>query len=151
MGKLLPLVGARFGLSVVLLVGVGFPLVSCSEQRRSEGKASSQQPFGGVNVPVSGQRIAGKVDVTGWALSEAGIESVSIYVDRSFVANCSTGLPRPDVVKAYPNTAESGVAGWTVTFDSTSFPPGWHELTVQARSKPGATRDLASLPILVQR
>jgi hypothetical protein len=100
---------------------------------------------------VSQQKITGKVNVTGWALTEAGIESVTIYVDRTFVADCSMALSRPDVAKAYPNMPESGVSGWTVTFDSTNFSPGWHDLTVQAKSQTGATRDLASLPLLVQR
>jgi hypothetical protein len=146
MARSLDVIAARFSLGAILLVSVGFPLVSCTEQRKSEGKL----PYGGVNVPVSGQRITGKVDVTGWALSEAGIESVSIYVDRSFVADCSAGLPRPDVAKAYPSVRESGVAGWVLTLDAARFAPTWHELTVQARSKTGATRDLASLPVLVQ-
>jgi len=100
---------------------------------------------------VSQQRVAGKVDVSGWALSETGIESVSIYVDRTFVADCSAGLLRPDVTKAYPNMLDSGVSGWKMTFDSTNLSPSWHELTVQVKSKDGATRDIASLPILVQR
>lgn len=147
MANFLDLTAAKFRFCAILLIGMGFSLVSCAGQRKSEVKL----PYGGVNVPVSGQAITGKVDVTGWALSEAGIESVSIYVDRTFVADCSTGLSRPDVAKAYPDMAASGVSGWTVTFDSTNFSPGWHDLTVQAKSKTGATRDLASLPILVQR
>jgi large repetitive protein len=142
---------ARFCLRGILIVSLGLSLASCSHQPKSDGKVISKLPFGGVNALVSQQKITGKVDIAGWALSEAGIESVSIYVDRTFVAGCSTGLPRPDVAKAYPNLPDSGVSGWTVTFDSTNLSPSWHELTVQAKSKAGATRDLASLPIVVQR
>jgi large repetitive protein len=133
-----------------LFASVGF-LASCTEGRKTDRKVTLKLPFGGVNIPVSSQRITGKVDVAGWALAEAGIESVSIYVDRSFVAQCSTGLPRPDVAKAYPSVPGSGNAGWMVTVDSASFSAGWHELTVQAASKDGATRDLASFPILVEQ
>ena len=125
-------------------------LHSCSRPRESDAAILSKLPFGGVDTPQSEQKIAGKVDVAGWALSEEGIESVSIYVDRAFVTNCSTGLPRVDVSRKYPHMAGSGLSGWSVTFDSTNVLPGWHELTVQVRSKAGATRDLASLPILVQ-
>jgi hypothetical protein len=142
-------VRVRFFLGASLILGLGLSLASCARDQKSGGRVNL--PFGGVNTPVSQQSVTGKVDVTGWALSEAGIESVSIYVDRVFVADCSTGLPRPDVAKAYANVPESGVAGWTMTLDSTRFSPGWHELTVQARSKDGATRDLASMPIAVQR
>jgi hypothetical protein len=144
-------VRAGFCLRAVLIVGLGLLLASCAHQSTSEGKVRSKLPFGGVNTPASQQAITGKVDVTGWALSEAGIESVSIYVDRAFVADCSTGLARPDVSKAYPSMPASSASGWTVTFDSTNFSAGWHDLTVQAQSKTGATRDLASLPVLFQR
>ena len=150
MGRCLA-VRARFCLRAILIVGLGLSLASCAHQRTSDGKVTSKLPFGGVNTPVSQQKITGKVNVTGWALTEAGIESVTIYVDRTFVADCSMALSRPDVAKAYPNMPESGVSGWTVTFDSTNFSPGWHDLTVQAKSQTGATRDLASLPLLVQR
>ena len=135
----------------ILVVGVGLSFASCGQQRKLDGKVAPRLPFGGVNVPVSQQKIAGKMDVTGWAVSEAGIESVSIYVDRAFVAPCATGLPRPDVAKAYPDMPNSGASGWTATVDSARFAPGWHELTVQARTKDGATRDLVSLPILFER
>jgi hypothetical protein len=146
MEKRFTFLGARLSLGAILFVGLGFFLSSCSEQRKSEAL-----PFGGVNAPVSGQRITGKLDVSGWALSETGIESVSIYVDRSFVSSCSTGLPRPDVAKVYPSFGGSDVAGWAIELDSTKLSPNWHELTVQAKSKGGLTRDLASIPILVAR
>lgn len=139
---------ARFGLSGILIVGLGLSLASCAHQG---GAIPSKLPFGGVNAPLSQQRITGEVDFAGWALSEEGIESVSIYVDRAYVTDCSRGLPRPDVAKEYPNLPDSGASGWTVTFDSTKFSPAWHELTVQAKSKAGATRDLAAVPILIQR
>jgi len=142
---------ARFCLHASLIVSLGLSLASCVHQRGSDGKVAPKLPFGGVNAPVSQQKVVGAVDVTGWALSEAGIESVSFYVDRTFVADCSTGLPRPDVAKAYPAMPNSGVSGWTATFDSTSVSPGWHELTVQVKSNDGATRDISSLPIMVQR
>ena len=78
-------------------------------------------------------------------------DRVRIDLRRAFVADCSTGLARPDVSKACPSMPASGAPGWTVNFDSTNFSAGWHDLTVQAQSKTRATRDLASLPVLFQR
>jgi hypothetical protein len=150
MGRCLT-VRTRFCLCAILIVSLGLSAASCAHQRESDVTIISRLPFGGVNVPQGQQKITGKVDFTGWALSEEGIESVAIYIDRSFVAECATGLPRPDVAKAFPNIPESLLSGWTVTFDSTNFPPGWHELTVQVKSKAGATRDVGSVPILLQR
>jgi hypothetical protein len=108
-------------------------------------------PFGGVDVPLNRQKVTGKVDVSGWALSEAGVESVAIHVDRTFAADCATGLARPDIGKMYAVMPGGSASGWTVTLDSGRFAPGWHELTVQARSKGGAARDLGSLRILIER
>ncbi len=140
--------GALLAVSAILFFATA--LASCTKGDKS-ANIPMKLPFGGVNVPVSGQKVTGKVDLLGWALAEPGIGSVSIYVDRTFVASCSTGLPRPDVAKAYPDVASSGDAGWMVTIDTTKLSPAWHELTIQAMAKDGATRDLASLPILVQR
>jgi hypothetical protein len=126
-----------------------FMLNSCS-RREPNAAILSKLPFGGVNSPQNEQKISGKVEVIGWALSEEGIESVSLYVDRAFVANCSLGLPRLDVAKVYPHMSGSGSSGWSTTLDSSNVPPGWHELIVQARSKSGTTRDLGSIPVLVQ-
>jgi hypothetical protein len=133
-------------LCTMLAVGLLCALSSCGRPPES-----SKLPFGGVNSPVAQQVITGKMAVTGWALSEAGVESVSIYIDRAFVTDCETGLPRPDVANAYPTMAASGASGWAATVESARLAPGWHELTVQARSRKGATRDLASLPVLIQR
>jgi hypothetical protein len=143
--------GPRFCLCAILMVSLGLSAASCAHQPETN-VFQTKLPFGGVNAPLSQQKITGKMDFTGWVISEEGIESVSIYVDRAFVSNCSTGLARPDVAKAYPNMPGSGASGWAVTFDPANFSPGWHELTVQAKSKAGATRDVASsLPFMVQR
>lgn len=139
---------ARLTLVAVLLITLNAGLLS---QTSSNAKSPPKLPYGGVNFPASGQKIKGKVDLVGWALSESGIASVSIYLDRSFVADCSTGQARPDVAKAYPKVNGSGASGWKLTFDSAKFSPDWHELTIQARSRAGATRDLATLPILIAR
>jgi len=139
----------RFYLIPILFVYL--ILTSCGGENKSARKIVPNLPFGGVNAPVNGQKIAGKIDVVGWALAETGIESVSTYVDRTFVSSSATGLPRPDVAKAYPNVSGSDKAGWVLTLDTASFSPGWHELTVQARSKEGAVRDLASIPLMIER
>ncbi len=108
-------------------------------------------PYGAVDTPAASGTVTGKVMVAGWALADDGIESVSIYVDRKFASAGQTGAPRPDVQKIYPKMPASGNAGWSALLDTGAFSPGWHELTVQVRSKSGATRDLAPLSVLVQR
>jgi hypothetical protein len=133
---------ARFCLSAILAAAV--LLTACSGQK-------AKLPFGGVNAPANGRKASGNMELVGWALAEAGIDSVSVYVDRVFVSTCALGLPRPDVAQVYPNIGGRDNAGWKAVLDTTKFPPGWHEVVMQARSKDGATRDLASVSVLIER
>jgi hypothetical protein len=125
--------------------------LACAPDQKTNADVAPKLPFGGVNSPASGQTVAGKFDATGWALSEEGIDSVSLYLDGVFLKRCVLGLPRPDVAKVHPGVARSEASGWSGEIDPAGFAAGWHELTIQAKSGRGATRDLASLPILVQR
>ncbi|HTM50995.1 MAG TPA: Ig-like domain-containing protein [Bryobacteraceae bacterium] len=130
------------GFRAILLILICF-LLSCPDSKRT-----ATLPFGGVNRPAGGQKLQGAVEVIGWALADSGIESVSLYVDRAFHAKASIGLPRADVAAAYPKATGGAESGWRATLDTTTFSSGWHELTVQAVSKAGTTRDLASLTFL---
>ncbi len=145
------IIASLFGSRLILVVCAGLALSSCSPGGKPEGTSAAKLPLGGVNTPSSQQLIKGKVGVTGWALSEDGIESVSVYVDRTYVVAGATGLSRPDVAGTYPSIKGSDVSGWRLTLDTSTLSPDWHELTVQVRSKAGATRDIASMPLLVQR
>jgi hypothetical protein len=79
------------------------------------------------------------------------VEKVAIYVDRNFVTEATLGGPRPDVAKIFPGHPDSNAAGWSATLDTGQVTEGPHELTVQARSKAGATRDLGTINIVVAR
>jgi len=132
----------------LLIATLCLAFVSCAPKSNS-GKP--KLPFGGINSPASQQKISGRIDVVGWVLSEAGIESVSLYVDRSFLSDCTLGAARPDVAQTYPQIPNNNNAGWTASLDAAKLAAGWHELTVQAKSSEGATRDIASIPFLVEQ
>jgi len=137
------------GTTTLLLAGLLFS--SCNILQKSGVETDAKLPFGGVNEPTSGQKVAGKLNLAGWTISDSEMESVSVYVDRSFATACILGVSRPDVGQAYPAFNSSDQAGWRAELDTSGISPGWHELTIQARSKDGATRDLASPPVLVER
>jgi Bacterial Ig domain len=128
--------------TVVFLLG--FCLTSCQNRDNP-----SKLPFGFLDRPVGGQAIHGNAPVSGWAISEDGIQSVEIYIDRDFVGRATIGEARPDVAKIYPNLTDSGSSGWSLTLDESLLSEGNHELTVQIRSKRGAYRDLTSIPITI--
>ena len=87
--------------------------------------------------------------MAGWALSEAGIQSVAVYMDRNLAAFAMLGVDRPDVQKVFPAIPGSATAGWRLTFDATGIQPGRHEILVQARSREGATRDLGVATVTI--
>ena len=131
-----------------LFLAGALALTSC-QHPTAPGRAAL--PFGSVDTPSSKAVVEGTLPVAGWALAEQPIQAVSVYVDRQFVANAALKLARPDVAGAKPGYHDAANSGWMATLDTTSLAPGWHELVVQARSRDGATRDLATVPISVKR
>src|SRR5262245_2647436 len=119
---------SRFCLCGNIVIGSVLCLASCGTDRDTLPKL----PFGGINTILGQRVIKDTTDVTGWALSEDGIELVSIYIDRVFIANSEIGLPRPDVATTYPKVPNSTNSGWFATIEPTRLSPGWHELTIQA-------------------
>jgi hypothetical protein len=51
------------------------------------------------------------------------------------------------VAKAFPKIPNSEDSGWTASLDTSAFPPGMHEVVVQATTNEWATRDLASISV----
>jgi Bacterial Ig domain len=111
----------------------------------------SPLPLGVLDNPRPGDVLQGYTVFRGWAFSESGIQSVTIYVDRTAAGFATLGVSRPDVQHALPNFPNAGEAGWELNFDTSRLKPGKHELIVQARSKQGATRDLGSISVTIAR
>jgi hypothetical protein len=80
--------------------------------------------------------------LSGWARSESGIDSVSVYVDGIYSVNATIKIARADVQKAYPNMRDAATGGWWASLPLASIPVGVHDLTVQLKAGSGAIRDL---------
>lgn len=122
---------------------------ACIGEERPDHSAADKLPFGQVLEPREDQPITGPFAIRGWALSENGIQQVAIYEDRIFLANAKLGLSSPEAQTAQPNFPGSANAGWRFDADPGIFTSARHELTVQARSKTGAVRELASLKLVI--
>lgn len=103
----------------------------------SRGSQHSILPQGSLDVPANGISVGKVIPVGGWALSEEGIESVSIYLDRRYMMDAQLGGSRPDVKNAFPQFPEAGQAGWGAVLDLTKVAPGAHAIEAQVRSKTG--------------
>jgi len=91
--------------------------------------ADSGPPFGTFETPIDGSTVRSSIPVTGWVLSDTGMESVKIYReegkklvyigDAYFVEGA-----RPDVEAAYPGYPMNYKAGWGYMMLTNFLPPG---------------------------
>jgi hypothetical protein len=131
-----------------ILAGVFVALGSCN---REATISRSALPFGSVDLPAPNSTVRGPLQVAGWALADQPIREVSVYIDGKYLTAASTKMARPDVVLAKPDYRDARNCGYTLTVDTSTLAVGWHEIVVQARAEDGVTRDLATVPVLVQR
>ena len=136
-------------------------LVSCAGNNNANNPDSpvqkpavthSKLPLALLDQPKSGAAVskgAKSLSISGWALSDSGIASVSVYVDGVYSVDAQSKMPRPDVQKAYPNVTGAAESGWWATLPLTTITPGMHDLLVQVRAGDGAVRDL-DVPLTVQ-
>jgi len=138
----------RRGLLGFIFLGVFVALVSC---KREATVSRSSLPFGSVDLPGPKSTVRGPMQVAGWALADQPIREIAVYIDGQYLTSTSPKMPRPDVVLAKPDYRDARNCGFTLTVDTLTLAVGWHEILVQARAQDGATRDLAAVPVLVQR
>jgi hypothetical protein len=133
--------------SACVLVILTIMLVGCERDPKE-----AEIPLGNLESVAPGATITGTVSIAGWAVADKGIKEVCLYVDRR-LNSCTTSVnfPRPDVAQVWPRIAGSGSSGWQLQFDTSTLPPGPHELVAQAKSNSGATRDLATVPVTISR
>ncbi len=138
----------RSGLLGFILAGVFATLISCKHETTIN---RSSLPFGSVDLPAPKSTVRGPMQVAGWALADQPIREIAVYMDGKYLTAASTKMPRPDVVLAKPGYRDARNCGYTLTVDTSAFAVGWHEVVVQARAEDGVTRDLATVPVLLQR
>lgn len=65
-------------------------------------EAFAQQFNGTIEVPAEGATVSGMVLVRGFALAEAEISKIELYVDDAFQYQVNRDIPRVDVIEAHP-------------------------------------------------
>jgi predicted amidohydrolase YtcJ len=94
-------------------------------------------PFGFVDIPAPEATVSGTVEIAGWALDEAGIDKVEIYIDGKFVGTAVYGNPRPDVDHDYPGRPGAPNFGFSYSMDTTTYRDGRHTIQAVAISSSG--------------
>ena len=92
--------------------------------------ADISTPIATLDTPAAHGTIAGtNVAVSGWAIDNVAVATVSVYVDGVMTATVTPDIARPDVVAAYPHVATLN-CGWSYTLDSTGLTNGSHSLAI---------------------
>jgi GT2 family glycosyltransferase len=94
--------------------------------------------------------VAGKIEITGWAISAEGIDRVEIRIENFPPLRVRFGLPRPDIEGLFPNSRNAAKSGFAAGFDTTDLPDGIYALKIRATTRKGLTREL-NLPLLINQ
>ena len=89
--------------------------------------------------PVEGQTHMGVGNLRGWAVADAGIDKVDIYIDGSYAFNIPYGGYRGDVGGTFPDVADSQQSGFSAAFNYSGLTGGAHTVTAVAYAASGAT------------
>jgi GT2 family glycosyltransferase/glycosyltransferase involved in cell wall biosynthesis len=84
---------------------------------------------------------AESIEVTGWAASKLGIESVEVYCDGTSFGIANYGVLRPDIAKVFPNFKDPGRTGFFLMLDTKLMGEGTHVVRVVARSRGGQSQE----------
>ncbi len=106
---------------------------------------SPQTIYSGCDWPnlATAEPIFGSVLIQGWAISQAGIEKVEIYLnDTRLLGTIRCQEPRPDIAKAFPDFAQAEQPGFKLAWDTTDTPDGRYPLTFRFYSKNGDSDEL---------
>jgi GT2 family glycosyltransferase/predicted nucleic acid-binding Zn-ribbon protein len=94
------------------------PTTILSEEHKKPDSAISPktQMLVYCDYPDLSKNTVGKVSdsfmLTGWAVSEKGIRTVNVYLDKVFLGPAIRRVSRPDVGRAYPTFPDSHVSGF---------------------------------------
>ena len=87
---------------------------------------------------------SGEVLVKGWVLDPISVNKIELYVDDQFQYNVNKGLPRIDVVEAYPNYPgiHNVAPGFQTGFNASRFTNGPHTVMVKVYFSDGRVFEL---------
>lgn len=106
----------------------GEPVVRCEQPRLVEAAATAVQ---------------GDIGFAGWAVSKAGIDSVTVEVETHGAFAADVGRRRPDVHMAFYPARSSRRPGFELTIATAGWLPGTYEVTVSARDANGSSSSVS--------
>jgi ADP-heptose:LPS heptosyltransferase/GT2 family glycosyltransferase len=81
--------------------------------------------------------VRGSLTIGGWSVAPKGIAEVTVYCDGQRVDQAYLGMRREDIARAYPDCADSLLAGFALVLPPGAIAEGLHRFDVRARSRTG--------------
>ncbi|MFC1569785.1 Ig-like domain-containing protein [bacterium] len=115
---------------------------------------TTKPPFGAFDTPMDGSTVSGSIAITGWALDDIGVKSVTIYKDvdgdQHYLGQASlVEGARPDVEADNPGTPLNYKAYWEWAMQTALEEPGMWTIYAVARDEEGYSTELGSRTITV--
>jgi hypothetical protein len=113
--------------------------------------AIAVKPFGAIDTPKPGEVVSGtNYRIQGWALTpqpnkipEDG-STIKVYIDGSYIGNCTYNIYRPDIASLFPGYANSSGAMGYFDFNPTNYTDGVHTLQWTVTDSGGNTDGVGS-------
>jgi N-acetylmuramoyl-L-alanine amidase len=109
------------------------------------GQVNITRKIAGINIEspsVSYLEMENNLQIRGWAINDAGVSSVKVYIDNVLKKTASVGIARPDVKAAYPNYVDSANSGFNTTVDISQIAKGRHILKVEVMGIDGSLNSM---------
>ena len=137
----------RVLLGLLLAAAAGCTLLETAPDSKNE------LPFGWVDEPANGRAVQRHLTSHGWALDDNTVSKVHVYLDGHYLAKTTITEARPDVSKTYPRYAHGNdIHGWKLAIAlPAELTLGLHTLVFQAVDNQGATRDIGTADVRLDR
>ena len=84
----------------------------------------------------------GNLRVRGWALDQAGVKEVRVYIDDKDFGTVPYGTSRPDVNKVYPGYSSGNNAGFDGTINVSNLTSGNKKVVIKITSNDGTVQNI---------
>ena len=108
-----------------------------------KGENVSLPKINSLDAPTNNSVVTdGNLQIRGWALDEAGVKEVRVYIDNKDFGTITYGTTRTDVNKAYPGYSSGNNAGFDGKIDVSSLTSGNKNVVVKITSNDGTSKDI---------